>query len=357
MVASRWLKLSPPLLIGLGVVAVIFLIAFARWLGGVSLWIAGVLWVSAGIGVLHASSRLRWTDRYPSVSRLLALYTSSPGYRLSPSPPPVIEDEVGEEVDVSRFVGLEDVWQKINAFLDSKAVIPPPAQPATLVLLVGQKGTGKSSVSRALALALHERGMVKSNHIETIPVTTAPGLVDSYGPTPEAHNTVSAGMQRALDGVLRIEDIDATPSVSTGQALAAIGSQLLAIARTYPHRLFVICTGSATAVAPLQPYLGQLDVHRIEFADLSDESLGALFVQLVQERGLRLADNAESALRYATREIKKEQGNAFENAYTMHKLFDQVIYEWGVRISGSPGLPERERNIIQREDIQAAQRH
>ena len=168
-------------------------------------------------------------------------------------------------------------------------------------------------------------------------------------------------MQRALDGVLRIEDIDETPSVSTGQALAAIGAQLLTMARTYPHRLFVICTGSPTAVAPLQPYLGQLDVHRIDFVDLSDEALCALFVQLVQERGkergLRLADNAEGALRYAVREIKHEQGNAFENAYTMHKLFDQVSYTWGLRVSQSPGLPERERNVIQREDIQAALMH
>jgi hypothetical protein len=255
---------------------------------------------------------------------------------------------------VSQFVGLDAVWQQINDLLDSQSEVMSTVQPATLVLLVGQKGTGKSSVSYALAQELYERRLVKSGHIETISITNTPGLTESYGPTPAASSAVSASIQRALDGVLRIEDVDENTARSTGLAIATLGSQLLTMARAYPGRLFVICTGSPAAMVHLHHCVGQLNVHRIEFPDLSDAALQALFVQLVEQHGLRLAEHAAGAVQYKIREMKDEQGNAFENAYTMHKLFDQVNYTRGLRVRQPPGLPESERHLIQREDIQRA---
>jgi energy-coupling factor transporter ATP-binding protein EcfA2 len=350
--------MSPLLLIGLGILAVLFLVGVARWFGGLSLFIAGALWAGAIVGVLHASERFLWIDRYPSVSRILAVYAPRLGTARDAQPTAPVSDTPASEPtsasDVSHFVGLDNVWQSINDLLDSQAEITSTAQPATLVLLVGQRGTGKSSVSAALAEELAASSIVKSSHIETISVTSTSGLTDSYGPTPEASTTVSTHMQRALDGVLRIEDIDANTSVSTGPAIAAIGAQLLTTARTYPGRLLAICTGSHAAVAHLNNCLGQLNVHRIDFADLSDEALCDLFVQLVEKHGLLLAENAASALRYKIQEIRDEQGQAFENAYTVHKLFDQVNYARGLRVRQPPGLPEQERHLIQREDIQKA---
>jgi hypothetical protein len=73
MAASRWFNTSPPLLVSLGILAAIFLLGFA-WLSGLSLVLAGALWAGAIVGVLHASDQLRSLDRYPSVSRLLAVY-------------------------------------------------------------------------------------------------------------------------------------------------------------------------------------------------------------------------------------------------------------------------------------------
>ena len=61
-------------------------------------------------------------------------------------------------MDLSDFVGLDDVFAEINQLVAARASRISPVAPATLVLLVGPRGTGKSSVALALAAKLRAAG-------------------------------------------------------------------------------------------------------------------------------------------------------------------------------------------------------
>jgi hypothetical protein len=41
------------------------MIWLTRWLGGISVLVALLLWCVVGIGLVHARGRLAWVDRYP----------------------------------------------------------------------------------------------------------------------------------------------------------------------------------------------------------------------------------------------------------------------------------------------------
>jgi hypothetical protein len=104
-------------------------------------------------------------------------------------------------------------------------------------------------------------------------------------------------IQASLDGMLLIDDLDWLAGASGGAA-AEVGNRLLAVARRYPGRLFVIGTGSAAAVSRLDPtnrWLGQLNVRRIDFPPLGTPALQEIFGRLLAEKGLRLAAGADSA--------------------------------------------------------------
>ena len=47
------------------------MIWLTRWLGGISVLVALLLWCAVGIGLAHASGWLAWVDRYPWAARIL----------------------------------------------------------------------------------------------------------------------------------------------------------------------------------------------------------------------------------------------------------------------------------------------
>ena len=154
--------------------------------------------------------------------------------------------------------------------------------------------------------------------------------------------------------MLIIEDIDALASLAKGDAMSAIGSRLLAVARKYPGRLFVICTGSPTSPARMDAdrrWLGQFSAHQIDFDNLGDEDLRNIFSRLLTTQNLSLASNADTALKNKIKELRGEAGDDFDNAYAMHRLADGVLQNRATRLQSNPQPPPSERNIIVAEDI------
>ena len=64
-------------------------------------------------------------------------------------------------MDLTRFVGLDGVFADIDELVATRAGRIGPLAPATLVLLVGPRGTGKSSVALALVAKLHRAGALE----------------------------------------------------------------------------------------------------------------------------------------------------------------------------------------------------
>jgi hypothetical protein len=370
---GQWQSLPFPVRLAgifLGGMALIWL---TRWLGSISVLVALLLWCAIVIGLMHASGRLGWVDRYPWAARILDGFaprlsmstpvpaTASPAPTTAAAPPRPGETRERPPppappvaVDLSRFVGLDGVFAEIDELVAARAGRISPVAPATLVLLVGPRGTGKSSV--ALAAKLHRAGARNSDRIVAIGPAELPGLGGSYGPSEDVLKAVSDRIQASLDGTLLIDDLDWLAAAAGGQAAAELGTRLLAVARRYPGRLFVIGTGSAAAVGRLDPanrWLGQLNVRRIDFPPLGTPALQNIFGRLLEEKGLQLANGADRAVQIQIEERRAQGGDEFDNAYAIRRLVDDVLYSHGLRMRGAPAPPEQ-TPIVTADDVRNA---
>jgi len=229
--------------------------------------------------------------------------------------------------------------------------------PATLVVLVGPRGTGKSSVALAMAASLRTAGIVKTDRIVPISEADLPGLSDSYGPSADVLKSISDRALGALDGVVLLDDLDRMISLASGGVALETGTRLLAVARAHPGRLFMIGTGSTEALARLDPtkrWLGQFNVRRVNFAPLDDDALKTIFLRLLGAQGCRLASDAERALAVRIREIRQEGGEEFDNAHAARRLVDNVLFNYGLRLRQHPVAAAAARGVIVADDVRAA---
>jgi len=371
-VVGQWRSLPFPLRLAGIFLAGMAMIWLTRWLGAISVLVAFVLWCAVGIGLLHASGRLAWMDRYPAAARILegfaprlamALPASVLATASAAAPPRAAETREQPPppappvaVDLSGYVGLDGVCADIDELVVTRTGRIRPLAPATLVLLVGPRGTGKSSVALALAGKLHRAGASGSDRIVAISPTELHGLGGSYGPSEDVLRGISDRIQAALDGTLLIDDLDWLAAAAGGQAAAEVGERLLAVARRYPGRLFVIGTGSPAVIARLDPanrWLRHLYVRRIDFPPLDTAALQDIFGRLLGEKGLRLAPGADRAVQIQIEERRTQGAEEFDNAHAVRRLVDDVLYSHGLRMRGAPASPER-ASIVTAEDVRNA---
>src|ERR1700674_5362402 len=67
----QWQSLPFPVRLAGIFLAGMAVIWLTRWLGGITVLVALLLWCAVGIGLMHASGRLGWVDRYPWATRVL----------------------------------------------------------------------------------------------------------------------------------------------------------------------------------------------------------------------------------------------------------------------------------------------
>jgi hypothetical protein len=362
--------------LAIGFLAFMAVIWLRNWLGATSVLLATLLWCVVGIGVLYASGFMTWADRYPAVTRILDGFAPRFTTRMPPvEPPPAPGHSSGglpprsssgakatagampAATDLTRFAGIEGVFDEIHSLVAARASRTNTAAPATLVLLVGPRGTGKSSVALALAADLHQAGAIQSDRIIAISESDMPGLGSSYGPTDTVLTAVNDRIRAALDGTLLIEDLDGLVGSPEGRATGELGSRILSVARAYPGRLFIVATGSAEAAGRLDPgnrWLGQLNVRRIDFPALSPEALRTIFLQQLATMNLRLAPGAERALHIQIEERRQQRGEAFDNAYAIRRLVDDVLHSQTQRLRGDTSPTDEARRIVTAEDIRNA---
>jgi hypothetical protein len=221
---GQWQSLPFPIRLAGIFLAVMALISLTRWLGGISVLVALLLWCAICIGLLHAGGRLAWVDRYPWAARILDDFaprlsmstpvsaTASPApttaaarprpgevrERAPPPAPPIAVD--------TSFVGLDDVLGDIDELVDARAGGISLVAPATLVLLVGPRGTGKSSVALGLAAKLHRAGARNNDRIVAIGPAELPGFGGRYGPSEDGLKAISDRIQASHRLVSRVVD-------------------------------------------------------------------------------------------------------------------------------------------------------
>ena len=90
---------------------------------------------------------------------------------------------------------------------------------------------------------------------------------------------------------------------------------------------------------------------KIDFPDYSVEELMQIFHKMVVDRGFKVSEKAENAVRDKIVFLKKSTTQTFDNARMIKSLIDDIIRNQSGRIANKEDIPISEINLIIPEDI------
>ena len=350
----------------LGVILFFYLAVWlARWFAVSSLLIAAAMWSTALAGLYYSMGGLAWVDRYPAFGRLVRHYApptfarheevtaahskkvGKPTPHSSPPPPSTTQD-----IDVSRFIDREKFFAELDAFASDPALLRTDAI-GVCVLMTGPPGSGRSTMTRYLALRLRQSGAVKSGMVVTISGSEVSEDFET--------DTVRKKLVQCVGGVVILDNLFETPVDGPGDkrveisGIEAIGLKLLELAKNHPKRIFVIWNGSEKGVAALDPrnrWLGKFDRKRIDIPPLSRDTRFKLALRLLEDRGFVCAEDAKHELKIRLGELD-EQGIP-DNADAVRRFVEHALEVQKRRLALSGNMPREERSMIVKTDVEAS---
>jgi len=205
--------------------------------------------------------------------------------------------------------------------------------PARHLVVVGNPGTGKTTVARLLARILRELGVLSRGHLVE---TDRSGLVAGY--VGQTAAKVNDTVDRALGGVLFIDEAYALAGSGAGGATDDFGREALAtlLKRMEDARddLVVIVAGYPEPMASFldaNPGLRSRFARTIEFPDYSEAQLGLVFDHLTAAHEYRLTSGARTAV--AVWLAAQPRDRSFGNARVARNLFEACVLRQAMRLA------------------------
>ncbi|MCL8016314.1 SAV_2336 N-terminal domain-related protein [Streptomyces sp. AS02] len=269
------------------------------------------------LGELAASREAEWTEapagRRGSWQRLVAM----PGLgglqrfleRLR------AETEAAEEL---RALGLPGAVDRVNPHL----------------VFIGNPSTEMTTAAALVGVFCRDLGLLSRGHV-----------VQARGSDLVGHHVGATAilmddiLEHAVGGVLFINEAHELLS-QTGQFDGEATSALLGAMETEPRRTVVILAGSPERMRDLlaadQGFARRFPPENImEFPDLDTDTLMTTLEGRIEERGLRLDEEAEERLRLAVAAMLRMNSEDFANASDTPDLADAVIQRWVYRVGAS----------------------
>lgn len=334
-----------------------------------------VLWGVVGVSVLHATGKVRlspwwasWFDQIirvpvaaaPALSPTVAPVASSPAVAPSSAAtaPPRLTPAEATDAAITRINalhGIDGAKQKINDLIAMGVQASEHGQaafgvqaPATMLLLQGPGGTGKTEAAQALGLWLYGAGIVAEAHAVTL--TSAEIADQSPG---QAYAIAQMKAEAALGGVLLIDPADwlvrerfDTGGNNRDPFSTEIARGLMSVISAHRSKLVIVATGPAGLRLKMQgraglqqDLLNRIHLEVIDFDELSADSLARVFMDHVKAQRVRLHPDLQTRLPSMIQTLKNDAGPAFDNAHTIRRWFDDVS-SYARRRSGHSGTTE-----------------
>ena len=267
----------------------------------------------------------------------------------------VLEREVSDykelNTELNAMIGLNNVKSHIKEIMDTNIYMKRKKTEEKGIcvnnnmLLVGNAGTGKSTVAEIISKMLFHIGATKSPRVE---IMNTGELASRY--VGDATTFLNKKISKALGGVLFIDEIYLLNDLNREISAEVIGV-LLDVLENRREDLTVIIAGYEEETGIFLSSnrgLKSRFPNIIRFEDYNTDELSAMFADLCKKNDLRISKEAlEKFRRVIDVEMK---GVGFANGRTVRNIFDAAYRRHAVKIIES-GYENRDE-ILEADDIQ-----
>ena len=253
-------------------------------------------------------------------------------------------DEVTRAMD-RDFIGMSEVKETIRRLAAQTMFLRDRAKmglgnvemPIVNIILTGNPGTGKTTITRTLGQVLQSVGMLPTSKVIECDRSS---LVGKYmGETPKIVNSY---VERAMGGILFIDEAY-TLSQSGDQYGREAIETLMKRMEDDAGKFVVVAAGYLNEMNQFldtNPGLASRFNYRLHIKDYSASELIRIFELMVSKKNYKLTPEAEQEMYACIGHMYDTRQPGFGNARAIRNLFSQTIQNLSMRVAA---MPEAER--------------